>query len=65
MRNRNRCRLHGGKSTGPKTPEGRERCRQARLKHGKYSAEAKRQEAAMRSFLRQARELLDSVDGRI
>ena len=26
---RGRCRLHGGLSTGPKTPEGRERCAQA------------------------------------
>jgi hypothetical protein len=29
-----RCRLHGGQSTGPKTAEGRERCRTARQKHG-------------------------------
>jgi len=31
-----RCRMHGGLSTGPRTPEGRAR---ARLKHGYYSAE--------------------------
>ena len=24
-----RCRLHGGLSTGPRTPEGRDRCREA------------------------------------
>lgn len=29
-----RCRLHGGKSTGPRTVEGLERCRRARLVHG-------------------------------
>lgn len=34
-----RCRLHGGKSTGPKTPEGLERMRQAKIKHGLYSSE--------------------------
>ena len=28
------CRLHGGASTGPKTPEGRRRCAEARLVHG-------------------------------
>ena len=27
-----RCRLHGGLSTGPKTPEGRARCREASLR---------------------------------
>jgi hypothetical protein len=35
-----RCRLHGGLSTGAKTPEGRERARKAPLKHGLYSAAA-------------------------
>lgn len=34
-----RCRMHGGASTGPRTPEGLERSRTARLKHGRYSAE--------------------------
>ena len=28
------CKLHGGKSTGPRTPEGRQRCAEARLLHG-------------------------------
>ena len=32
------CRMHGGLSTGPRTPEGRERCCRARLTHGGYSA---------------------------
>ena len=36
-----RCRLHGGKSTGPRTPEGLERSRRARLKHGQRSAEVR------------------------
>jgi hypothetical protein len=29
-----RCRMHGGLSTGPRTPEGRTRCRTTRLVHG-------------------------------
>jgi hypothetical protein len=29
-----RCRMHGGLSTGPRTPEGLARCRTARLVHG-------------------------------
>ncbi len=34
-----RCRMHGGKSTGPKTEAGRKRCSEARLIHGFYSKE--------------------------
>ena len=29
------CRFHGGKSTGPRTPEGRKRCAEARTVHGR------------------------------
>jgi hypothetical protein len=36
-----RCKLHGGKSTGPRTAEGLERSRRANWKHGYYSREAK------------------------
>ena len=36
-----RCKVHGGKSTGPRTPEGLERSRRANWKHGYYSREAK------------------------
>ena len=37
---RKRCRMHGGLSTGARTPEGRERCRQAALRRwAKYRAE--------------------------
>ncbi len=34
-----RCRMHGGLSTGPRTPAGLARCRAARLKHGYRSRE--------------------------
>ena len=36
-----RCRLHGGKSTGPKTPDGKIRSRMANWKHGFYSESEK------------------------
>jgi len=39
VRGGRRCRLHGGLSTGPRTPEGLERSRRARWKHGAYSRE--------------------------
>jgi hypothetical protein len=35
-----RCRMHGGPSTGPRTPEGLERSRRANWKHGRRSADA-------------------------
>ena len=34
---RNRCRMHGGKSTGPRTPAGKERVAAANTKHGRRS----------------------------
>ena len=34
---RNRCRMHGGKSTGPRTPEGKARSIAAHTKHGRRS----------------------------
>lgn len=34
IQGRYKCAQHGGKSTGPKTPEGRQRCAQARTVHG-------------------------------
>jgi hypothetical protein len=34
-----RCRMHGGASTGPRTPEGLQRIVKARTVHGAYSAE--------------------------
>jgi hypothetical protein len=35
------CRLHGGASTGPMTPEGRLRCAQVRLIHGRETSAAR------------------------
>jgi len=32
-----RCGLHGGKSTGAKTPEGIQRISEVNLKHGRYT----------------------------
>jgi len=58
-----RCRFHGGKSTGPRTPEGRERSRQAHLKHGYYTREAKAQRARTRALFRAFREFIDAERG--
>jgi hypothetical protein len=46
-----RCKLHGGKSTGPRTPEGLERSRRANWKHGYYSREAKAERSRGRAAI--------------
>ena len=56
-----RCRMHGGPSTGPKTPEGRERIRRAAWKHGRRSAAAIEQRRAAREAIRTFRALLASL----
>jgi hypothetical protein len=57
-----RCRMHGGKSTGPRTPEGLERARKARWRHGYYSAEAKRARAEARALIWALRQLTRASD---
>lgn len=43
IKGKRRCRMHGGRSTGPQTLEGCERSKRARWKHGSYSVEAERE----------------------
>src|SRR5512132_2674781 len=44
-----RCKVHGGKSTGPRTPKGLEHSRRANWKHGYYSREAKAERSLVRA----------------
>ena len=37
LKGKTRCRLHGGLSTGPQTPEGKQRIVDAHWKHGRRS----------------------------
>src|SRR5262249_8568558 len=53
-----RCRMHGGLSTGPRTPEGRARCARARLTHGAYSAATRALNAEARAWTRRIRSLV-------
>jgi hypothetical protein len=50
-----RCRLHGGKSTGPRTQVGRTAVAAARTTHGGYGAEARAFLAAVDALLRMGR----------
>ena len=58
VRNRKRCRLHGGRATGPRTAEGLERLRAARTTHGGRSQ-------AMQELLRRACRLLRDAEAMV
>ena len=42
--------INAHKSTGPRKPEGLERMRESKFRHGKYSKEAKAASQALRAF---------------
>lgn len=46
-----RCRMHGGRSTGPRTPEGLARLAAARTTHGAYNAESRAFRAGCRTLV--------------
>ena len=52
---------HGGKSTGPRTPEGLERCRKANWKHGRRSAEAVAERKAGAAIRREIKRLVEEA----
>ena len=62
MKTNSRCRVHGGLSTGPKTPEGIERIRQSRTKHGMYSQRFKAQRAQGRETMRRLKALVQALE---
>lgn len=55
IRGKLRCRMHGGRSTGPRTAEGLARLRAARTIHGRYSAEARAQNRYLLTYIRRSR----------
>lgn len=56
-----RCKMHGGLSTGPKTPEGLARSRRANWKHGRYSIEAKMARRQAAQSMRETRALIRAL----
>ena len=50
-----RCRMHGGRSTGPRTADGMARLRAVRTIHGDYSADSRAFNRHHVSFLRRSR----------
>ena len=56
-----KCELHGGKSTGAKTPEGQARAKTASLVHGERSAAAMAKRRAWRALNRELDARLESL----
>lgn len=56
-----RCRMHGGASTGPRTPEGLEQSRKANWKHGLYSAESIAIRRLVNRLLNESRILIERI----
>lgn len=52
VRERNRCRMHGGFNYGPKTLEGKQRAATANLKHGRYTQAAMLERQHMQTMMR-------------
>ena len=61
LRGNRRCRMHGGASTGPRTPEGLARSRRSRWKYGRYSSESRAEQKRVRELLQQTRDLLKQL----
>ncbi|MFM7389771.1 MAG: HGGxSTG domain-containing protein [Vampirovibrionales bacterium] len=57
-----RCRLHGGKSTGAKTAEGKQRQREASLKTGRYTQDTLEERRRVRALLQHCQTLLDCLE---
>lgn len=54
IKGKTKCRTHGGKSTGPKTAEGKARCSEAKTVHGRETRKAR---AARGEAMQRLREL--------
>jgi len=57
LRNKNVCLRHGGRSTGPRTEEGRQRCAEAKTIHGNETRQARSDRAEAMGRLRALEEL--------
>jgi hypothetical protein len=62
IRGKLRCRMHGGRSTGPRTAEGMARLRAARTIHGRYSPERRAYARRILSWTRRGPVLRAAMD---
>jgi polyribonucleotide nucleotidyltransferase len=54
--------MHGGKSTGPRTPEGIEKIRASRFKHGEYTKQAQEEKQQIRSLIKSLGKTIEEID---
>jgi len=57
-----KCNFHGGRSTGPKTAEGRAKISQAHLFHGQETLQKRAERQAMSVHLRQFEDIMHVLD---
>jgi hypothetical protein len=62
VKGKTKCRWHGGRSSGPKTTEGRDAIRKANTRHGRYSQEFKACRREYRELVRELRAALGRPD---
>ena len=55
------CQFHGGRSTGPKSKEGKDRIRAAHWKHGEETLEAKAERSAKSAMFLYLRDLGEHI----
>ena len=60
MRGKRVCRTHGGTSKGPKTPEGRQKCAEAKTVHGWETRAIRRERAAKLTELRFLEQIMEA-----
>lgn len=61
VRGRTTCHMHGGTSIGPKTKLGKERSRQAVLKHGDYTKESMELNRESMALIHRSKNLIVSL----
>jgi hypothetical protein len=61
LRGKNVCRTHGGRSTGPTTPEGRQRCAEAKTIHGRETRGKRAERSRKSSELHQLVDLGNAI----
>ena len=61
VRGRVTCHMHGGKSRGPTTKEGKNRSRLAAIYHGRYTKESLKLHKESMALIRRSKNLLERL----